>query len=159
MYPTARDLTLAGRGTKFEEKRGRFPTTPLETRPLTHRSSRICAATALALLFGTLLPGCLIGSSSKTDHSGRYLSESTMREVEPGASKDFVLSVCGEPTERIDGANGAELWKWEYEQTTDSSGSVLFLISSQKKTRAEGAVWVKFEGDAVVRVWRDSPGS
>lgn len=131
----------------------------METRPLTHRSSRLAALASLALVLAVLLPGCLIGSSSKTDHSGRYLSEQTMREVQPGASKDFVLSVCGEPSERIDAGDGAELWKWAYRQTTDSSGSVLFLIASSKKTSAEGAVWVKFEGDAVVRVWRDSPPS
>lgn len=134
----------------------------MEIRPVTRRSTRSLrhpstACGVLALLLVALLPGCLIGSSSKTEHTGRYVSEETMREIEPGASKEFVLALCGEPSERIRGAGGAEFWKWSYSQTTDSSGSVLFLISSSSQKKAEGTVWVKFEDDAVVRVWRDSP--
>ncbi|MCP3917947.1 MAG: outer membrane protein assembly factor BamE [bacterium] len=103
-----------------------------------------------------LLPGCLIGSSTDTDYSGRYISEDTIQEVQPGASKDFVLELCGEPTSRIDSGGGAELWKWEYSQETASSGSVFLLLGSSKTSKSEGAVWVKFEDERVVRAWRDA---
>jgi outer membrane protein assembly factor BamE (lipoprotein component of BamABCDE complex) len=120
-----------------------------------HDRSSLRLRTALAL--AVLLPGCLVGSSSQTDYSGRYLSEETIAEIHPGASKDFVLQLCGEPTARITADDGAELWKWEYRQQTTSSGGVFLLVGTSKSSKSEGAVWVKFDGDQVVRVWRDSP--
>ncbi len=120
------------------------------------RTPRLVAASTLALSFGILLPSCLIGSSSKTEYSGRYISAETMREVRPGASMDYVLAVYGEPTSRIESDDGTELWKWQYSQETHSSGSVFLIVASSKSTESEGAVWVKFENDEVVRVWRDA---
>jgi len=48
-----------------------------------------------------------------------------------------------------------ELWKWEYRQETSSSGTVFLLLSSRRTTGREGAVWVRFDGEKVLRIWRD----
>ena len=115
--------------------------------------SRIAALVAIATL--SILSGCLFGSSSHTTFSGKRVSEETLAMIDPGDSADSVVGLLGEPTSKSEKADGSEIWKWHYEQTTKSSGAVLFLVGTSDSSESSGAVYVQIMDGKVVKTWRD----
>ncbi len=114
-------------------------------------------------LTGSLLAGlvalqsCLFGSTSKVEYEGRHVSESQMRQVEAGVSKQEVLQVFGEPTGKSDVGDAAELWTWRYTRKSESSSSVFLLLASKSEVIEHGTVYVRLENDRVAKVWRTEP--
>ena len=102
-----------------------------------------------------LLPGCLLATNSNTTHQGRYISETTLAKVQPGATKAEVAAHLGSPSEQSSSPEGREVWKWEYEATTTRRCTFLLIVTSARKTRSTHAVHAEFEGDRLVRTWRD----
>ena len=110
--------------------------------------------TTLVLAF--VASGCLIGTSSKTKYTGRYIGEETLKQIEPNDSQDEVFSLLGEPTSRTNKASGSSIWKYAYTQATTKPGAVFLLIGSEKTTEIEGAVYVEFDADnRVVKTWSE----
>lgn len=115
---------------------------------------KLCLMGALAAL--TLMPGCLVCSSSKTEYSGRYIGPETVRQIEPGKSKEeFVLAVLGTPTNRTNAADGSEVWKWDYRKKKRSSGSVFLLVNADNESESQGATYIVMRDHTVEKVWQD----
>lgn len=107
----------------------------------------------VALALVPLLPGCLIGSHSRTENVGRYVSQTTLSQIQPGKSKEYVLALIGEPTTRTTVDEHTELWKWSCVERKDSGGHVIFLISADNRTEIERTTFVELHDGVVVRAW------
>lgn len=112
-------------------------------------------AVAAALATGTLLTGCVIGSSSHTDVSGNYIGNETLAQIQPGKDQAYVLALVGDPSDKTVLTNGTEIWKWRYTEQKKSSGSVIFLLSAESNTNDVKTTYVEFKDGVVVKAWRD----
>jgi outer membrane protein assembly factor BamE (lipoprotein component of BamABCDE complex) len=116
------------------------------------------ARTLVASLFlasATVLGGCLVGSSSKTQVEGVYVGPETIAQITPGSSQAYVLAVLGEPTSKADVGDGRSLWKWRYVERHKSSGSLLFVFGAKSEDESSNTAYVEFRGGEVVKAWRD----
>ena len=122
------------------------------TRPLRSRTGL-----APALLLACLpLAGCVvIDSDSHTETSGTQISPTTLAQVEPGKSADFVLALLGEPSSRTTLADGTEIWKWTYRETRRSGGHILFVIDSDSTRETTLTSYVELCNGLVVKAWQD----
>jgi len=114
----------------------------------------VLAASFLALG----LSSCLFSSNRKVDTSGQYISPTTMEQVKPGETQEFVQALFGEPTTKVSTESDegdSEIWKWSYSTDTRDTGSVFLIASSSTRSHAGGAVYVEFQEGEVVKVWRD----
>jgi len=110
--------------------------------------------TTLVLAFTA--SGCLVGKSSNTKFTGRYIGEETLRQIEAGDTQDEVFSLLGEPTSRTQKESGTAIWKYAYTQATTKSGAVFLLFGSETTTQTEGAVYVEFDDERkVVKTWSE----
>lgn len=116
------------------------------------------AVAAIVSLFClAVIPGCLINSRNSISISGRYIGPSTLKQIEPGKSRqDFVLATLGAPTTKTRLEDGTEVWRYEYRKLTQSSGSVFLLLDTDSCVEKEGAVYVVFRDGIVEKTWRDS---
>lgn len=113
------------------------------------------AATIVLLLSIAATQGCLVSSRSRTEYSGRYISETGLARIEPGKSTpDFVRATLGEPTTKTELDDGA-LWRYEYTKTTSGSGTVFLLFAGSNHTEKSGAVCIRFRDGIVAEKWRD----
>lgn len=106
---------------------------------------------------GLFVPGCLIHSDDHESFSGRYVSENSLRNIEPGSTRrDFVLATLGEPTARTPLDAGGEIWRWDYTRSKSSEGSVFLLFHGDSDSTTQHHVYVSFKTDGTVdKVWRD----
>jgi outer membrane protein assembly factor BamE (lipoprotein component of BamABCDE complex) len=108
----------------------------------------------LALLFaGLLAVGLASCSSTQKDvitTSGQDIAPATFAQVVPGQTKEFVVSVLGQPSERLREENGNELWKWYYFQK-HRTGDVFFLSPVTEETKTESVHTVEFRGNVVIK--------
>lgn len=112
--------------------------------------------TFLAVLAAAAVcPGCLIGSHSHTNVSGRYVGPETLAQIQPGKSEAYVLALLGDPSDKTNIENGTSIWKWRYTETRNSSGAVIFIFASDTKTETERTTYVEFKDGAVVKAWHD----
>jgi outer membrane protein assembly factor BamE (lipoprotein component of BamABCDE complex) len=119
---------------------------------MNHRLLTAAAVAALAL--GTT--GCLIGRTENTKFSGRYVSEETLQQVEPGDSQDEVVSLLGQPSSKTEKPSGTTVWRYGYHKATTRTGAVFLLFGSTVSTETEGAVYVEFDDDdKVVKTWSE----
>ncbi|MFM9997080.1 MAG: hypothetical protein ACKVU4_14925 [Phycisphaerales bacterium] len=119
------------------------------------RRTRIALAVG-ALALTPVMGGCLIGSSSHTTYSGRYVSGSDLDRVVPGyTTGDEVLDLLGEPSSRREDDDGSELWRWTYRKTHSSHGHVLLLFSGRSRTETNGAVSVTLRDGVVCTARRE----
>jgi outer membrane protein assembly factor BamE (lipoprotein component of BamABCDE complex) len=116
-------------------------------------ASRLFLAILCAGILG--LSGCLVGGSSSVHREGSYISEDTLRQVEPGkTSESWVLATLGKPTEKSEIANGYELWKYSYKETKDSNGYVFLLFGGSDQQVTGGKVFVELKNGVVTKCWR-----
>jgi outer membrane protein assembly factor BamE (lipoprotein component of BamABCDE complex) len=116
-------------------------------------SSRLLLPAALCLCIGS--SSCLIGTSSRTENTGKYVSQNTLAQIQPGKDKAYVLALIGEPTTKSTIDGNTEIWKWCYTEQKNSSGHVIFLVSSDKRIQTEHTTFVEFYGSSVVKAWTD----
>lgn len=110
---------------------------------------------AVLLAASLTLPSCLVGSKTETEANGRFVSAETLERVSVGESKSFVLSLLGEPSLKIDSSTGGQIWKWAYSSKTKRTSGVLLLASSSNTISENGAAYVEFQGNQVIKSWRD----
>src|SRR5947208_6059188 len=113
---------------------------------------RYRAARPIALLLACvpLLAGCLVSADSHQSRSGSYVSDETLRQIEPGkTSSGWVRATLGAPTkvEKLDG--GGEVWKYTYTERKESSGAVFLIFSGHDKKEISGTVFVEVRDDVV----------
>lgn len=140
-----------GRLSRMTRTAGLPALTPLEN----FMAMRLIVACALgSSLF--VLSGCLVRSSSRTEYSGRYIGAETVRQIEPGKSKeDFVLAVLGSPSSKTQVADGSEVWKWDYRKKHHSRGKVFLIVSADDSSETQGATYVVLRDSVVEKVWQD----
>jgi outer membrane protein assembly factor BamE (lipoprotein component of BamABCDE complex) len=121
-----------------------------------HRTARWILA-ALPLACSPLLVGCVIvNADSHTKYEGRYVSDETLAQIQPGATQEYVLALMGEPSNRTELSDGTSIWKWAYSKRVSSQNHVLLLFSGDSSKESAGAVYVDFGPDHLVRRhWRD----
>jgi outer membrane protein assembly factor BamE (lipoprotein component of BamABCDE complex) len=111
---------------------------------------------AVLLTFLPLLGGgCLVSSDSHQSRSGTYVSDETLRQIEPGkTSSGWVRATLGAPTkvEKLDG--DGELWKYTYTERKESSGAVFLIFAGHDKKEISGTVFVEVRDGVVTKTWR-----
>jgi len=108
-----------------------------------------------ASLACTTLGGCLIGSNTQTESSGRSIGNETLAQIQPGKDTAYVLALVGDPTDKTVLDGGTEIWKWRYTERKNSTGSVIFLLSAESKSESSKTTYVEFKDGIVVKAWRD----
>lgn len=121
-----------------------------------HRAARWILA-ALPLAAVSTLAGCVIvNADSHTRYEGRYVSDETLAQIQPGATQEYVIALIGEPSSRSELSDNSEVWKWAYSKRVTSQNHVLLLFSGDSSKESAGAVYVDFGPDGLVRRhWRD----
>jgi outer membrane protein assembly factor BamE (lipoprotein component of BamABCDE complex) len=121
-----------------------------------HRAARWFLA-ALPLAAVPTLGGCVIvNADSHTRYEGRYVSDETLAQIQPGATQEYVTALLGEPSSRNELSDGSSVWKWAYSKRVTSQSHVLLLFSGDSSKENAGAVYVDFGTDHLVRRhWRD----
>jgi outer membrane protein assembly factor BamE (lipoprotein component of BamABCDE complex) len=113
--------------------------------------------TALAILSAGLLglSGCLIGGDSSVRRDGAYISDDTIRRVEPGKTDaSWVLATFGKPTECTQLDSRKELWKYTYTEKTENSGYVFLVFGGHDEKNIAGKVFVEITDGVVTKCWR-----
>jgi outer membrane protein assembly factor BamE (lipoprotein component of BamABCDE complex) len=108
------------------------------------------------ILCFVFLSGCLVTSNSKTTTSGNYVPEQTFERIEAGkTTASWVQATLGEPTckTKVDGT-ASEIWKWNYTETKNGSGTVLFLFAGSSKDEKTRAAYVEIKDGVVTKKWR-----
>jgi outer membrane protein assembly factor BamE (lipoprotein component of BamABCDE complex) len=117
--------------------------------------ARILPPALAAVVAAGLFPACIINVDSHSERSGRYVSASTLQQIEPGRTQEYVLALIGEPTSRTRLDGGTEIWKWAYSETKRSEGTLIFVFSGDDTSRTEGAAYVEFQDGVVRKTWQD----
>jgi len=107
------------------------------------------------LLLCACLSACVIDTSSRSEHTGRQVGPQTLEQLQPGRTQEFVLALLGDPTTRSSAGGGTEVWKWEYTCREHHSGSLIFVIDSDKTTEVRRTTYALFEGGQIVKAWQD----
>jgi outer membrane protein assembly factor BamE (lipoprotein component of BamABCDE complex) len=111
---------------------------------------------ALALLAALPASCVVVHSDSHSTSSGREVSEATLAQIKPGTTQEYVLALLGEPSSRSGLGDGSAIWKWSHTRRETSSGSFILLFSGDRTVEIEGACYVEFAPDGLVRhTWRD----
>lgn len=118
-----------------------------------HVSRALASLVTLGICVG--LTSCLIGTSSRTENSGTYVSQETLAQIQPGKSKSYVVALIGEPTIKKIVDDGTEIWKWNYTEEKNSSGHVIFLVSTNKRSETQHTTFVEFHDSSVVKAWTE----
>ena len=101
------------------------------------------------------MSACIINVDSHSERSGRYVSSTTLQQIEPGRGQDYVLALLGEPSSRSKLDGGTEIWKWTYSETKHSEGHLIFVFSGDDTKHVEGATYVEFKDGIVQKTWQD----
>jgi hypothetical protein len=112
----------------------------------------------LCSLAAMTLAGC-ISSHSDVQYGakGPAVGSATLRQVKCGeTTKDWLLTVLGEPSRATQGANGSEVLAYEYTKTIDSDVSFCVFFDADDR-REERTVYVfELEDGIVTRYWKES---
>jgi outer membrane protein assembly factor BamE (lipoprotein component of BamABCDE complex) len=108
-----------------------------------------------SLLLCSCLSACVIDTTTRSEHSGRHVGRDTLEQIQPGRTPEFVLALLGEPTTRSSAGDKTEVWRWEYRSSEHHSGSLIFVIDSDKTTDVRSTTYVLFEDGKVVKAWQD----
>lgn len=124
----------------------------------THRGLRITAAAAATCVAVSLLGGCLVTSSNQVKERGTRVTQSTMRQVEPGqTTESWLIATLGEPQERtpVPSQPGVEILKYEY-SVHDSGGGTIFLVFAGSHDRVKrSTTYFEVTDGVVTRHWTE----
>lgn len=112
-------------------------------------------ALPLAAFAAVGLTSCIINVDSHRERTGRFVSASTLSQIEPGRGQDYVQALLGEPSSRSKLEGGIEIWKWTYTETKHSKGHLIFVFSGDETEHVEGATYVEFKDGIVQKSWQD----
>lgn len=119
-----------------------------------HRARRVLILSLMALA-GLLAGGCLISSHSSQTRSGNYVSDETLKQIEPGkTTASWVRATLGQPSRVEKLEDGTELWRYTYTERKDSSGAVFLVFAGDDKKEISGTVFVEVKNGVVTRTWR-----
>lgn len=123
---------------------------------LNFRTLLITSALAAGALSLTILPGCLVSGASNENVSGRYISPTTIGQIEPGVTTaDSILGLLGEPHGKSASKDGGEIWRWDYTKHTKSAGAVLLVFAGSDSKIDQVTTYAHIRDGVVVRTWQD----
>ncbi len=112
------------------------------------------ACVVLTLL---LLPACLVTKGTSNKSSGTYVSSDTLAQITDGESEAFLVDLLGEPSRRIEKANGTVvLLAWDWERKVSRKGAVLLVFAGGNEDEQRATTWVRLEDGEVTLVWQDT---
>jgi len=112
----------------------------------------------LSVLATVMLTGCISSHSDvKYGPKGPAVGSATLRQVKCGeTTKDWLLTVLGEPTRSTQAADGAEVLAYEYTRNIESDVSFCIFFDADDR-REERTVYVfELEDGVVTRYWKES---
>lgn len=113
------------------------------------------AATVLAAVALTALPGCLVTSSSATSYTGARVEPSQVGAIVlHRTTPEEAIAALGEPTERTATPDGDEVLTWRWTRESASSGAVFLIFGGSNKTVHRQAFHITFRDGVAVRKWR-----
>lgn len=117
------------------------------------RGSRLLALAAVLVCVG--FSGCVVVSDNHNTTTGQKIDASTFAQIEPGKSKEFVVNLLGEPSEKYTNDDGTERWTWRYSETHRSTSGFIVLFASTSDNTIRQTRNVQFKGGYVTRTWSD----
>ncbi len=118
--------------------------------------ARLPHTLALAALFACAgLTGCVVVSSHTTTTSGHKIDADTFAQIEPGKSKEFVISLLGQPSEKSRKDDESDIWRWRYSENQHSASGFIVLFASNTDNRTQQTRCVEFKNGVVTRVWTE----
>ncbi|MEN6426736.1 MAG: hypothetical protein ABFE13_15360 [Phycisphaerales bacterium] len=112
----------------------------------------------LSILAAMMLTGCISSHSDvKYGSKGPAVGSATLRQVKCGeTTKDWLLTVLGEPTRATQTANGSEVLTYEYTKNIESDVSFCIFFDADDR-REERTIYVfELENGIVTRYWKES---
>lgn len=116
------------------------------------------AILVLSILAAVMLTGCISSHSDvKYGSKGPAVGSATLRQVKCGeTTKDWLLTVLGEPTRATQTANGSEVLTYEYTKNIESDVSFCIFFDADDR-REERTIYVfELENGIVTRYWKES---
>ncbi len=101
------------------------------------------------------LTGCIATQSSNVNIAGKIIPDDTYTQIQPGKTKDFVVGLIGEPYKKVTEDNGAEVYRWNYNESNISARTILILYVEVHRVNSTQTVAVEFRGGIVTKVWRE----
>jgi len=101
-------------------------------------------------LLGLGLAGCIATNNTNTRTTGKIIPDDVFAQIQPGKTKDFVISVLSQPSQKITEEGGSEVWKWNYTEAKMSEKSFIVLFESTNSTTSKQTTVVEFNRDGVV---------
>ena len=117
--------------------------------------NRRIVLSALSLPICLLLCGCLVMHDNQEKTTGKYVSETTMAQIQPGkTTAGWVKSILGEPSavDKVD--SNSEIWKYSYTEQKESNGAVFLIFAGTTKKEKKGTAFVEFKDGVVTNHWR-----
>jgi len=102
------------------------------------------------------LAGCLVSATSNEKRTGNYVADSTFSKIEPGkTTAGWIQATLGEPNskDKVESSD-AEVWKYTYTETKNSSGSIFLLFGGSDSKETTGHAYVEIKDGVVVSKWR-----
>jgi outer membrane protein assembly factor BamE (lipoprotein component of BamABCDE complex) len=111
----------------------------------------------VSILLGLSLTGCIIiTNNTDTKNSGKAIPDDVFAQVQPGQTKDAVINLLGQPSQKVTENAGSEVWKWTYTETKTAERAFIVLFSGESKTTTTQTTVVEFDQDGkVTKVWRE----
>jgi outer membrane protein assembly factor BamE (lipoprotein component of BamABCDE complex) len=109
----------------------------------------------LLMLVLLLCGGCLVTHNSNHSRSGNYVSDATLNQVQPGKTTvSWIRATLGPPTvvEKLE--DGTQIWKYNYTERQDSSGTVFIFFAGNDVKETAGTVFIEIKDGIVRRTWR-----
>lgn len=106
----------------------------------------------------TGLTGCVIGSSSSVETTGRPLSGDTMGRLVAGETTESqVLELLGPPSRSVEAESGGMIYVWEYERIRKSHGHLIFVFTGSSREEERQTAYVLVREGIVQEYWLDRP--
>lgn len=113
------------------------------------------AAILATTLVGAGLAGCVAVADNHTTTTGHQIDPAAFAQVEPGKSKEFVVGLLGEPSEKVNNDDGTETWRWRYTEERRSMSGFIVLFAATNENRTVQTRFVQFKGGLVTRAWTE----
>ncbi len=100
--------------------------------------------------------GCFSAQSSKT-HTGAMVGKETLKKVELGkTTKQWLITVLGEPTASSETPDGAEILKYESVEEVSNNTDTSFLGRATETIKTRRTHYFEIREGIVQRYWQDS---
>jgi len=110
--------------------------------------------TLCALALSLVLTGCLVTVDSDSRQLNTVWSESEVTRLQVGLSDtDWVRSSFGDPSTKLNYADGSEIWKYRNRSEKDTEVGVFLLFSVDIEEERTETLSVEFVDGVVTNYW------